>query len=133
MPGDSVEDVQNFLQRTVPGVKIASDFEPVAAPASPLDPAIIGEVEGITKKIWGDIPVIPIMAAGGTDSRHLRKFGIPSYGLQGLLMDDKSGNEHVANEGTLVTSIENSDNFIYNFMLGMASKPLSGTKQPLSK
>ena len=34
--------------------------------------------------LFGNIPVIPIMGTGATDSRSFRRIGVPSYGVSGL-------------------------------------------------
>ena len=56
------------------------------APSS-IGPEILGPVERVTKELFGDIPVIPTMSTGATDSQPFRQIGIPSYGVSGLMGD----------------------------------------------
>ncbi|WP_449279435.1 M20/M25/M40 family metallo-hydrolase [Leucobacter sp. GX0328] len=54
-----------------------------AATASPADTPLYGAIERAVTAVSG-APVVPIMAAGGSDNRVIRELGIPAYGF-GLL------------------------------------------------
>jgi len=54
-----------------------------AATASPIDNPLLHAVTQAIQETDGS-PVVPIMAAGGSDAREFRRLGIPSYGF-GLL------------------------------------------------
>lgn len=41
----------------------------------------------ITREMFGDIPAIPVMSTGATDSRFFRALGIPAFGVSGLFSD----------------------------------------------
>jgi acetylornithine deacetylase/succinyl-diaminopimelate desuccinylase-like protein len=54
--------------------------------------------------MWGDIPVIPTMSTGATDSHWLREVGIPSYGVSGLFSLPGETNAHGRDEKLRVKS-----------------------------
>jgi acetylornithine deacetylase/succinyl-diaminopimelate desuccinylase-like protein len=54
----------------------------IALPAELLDP-----VTQVTRDMWGNIPVIPVMSTGATDSRFFRALGVPAFGVSGLFSD----------------------------------------------
>ncbi|MGN6517320.1 MAG: M20/M25/M40 family metallo-hydrolase [Rhizomicrobium sp.] len=85
-PGESVEQVRSTLAKAAgdPGIKV-SLLEPVQpAPETIPDPKVMGQVAKVVHQMWGkDIPVMPTMAAGASDSIFTRAAGIPSYGVGG--------------------------------------------------
>ncbi|MES2905442.1 MAG: M20/M25/M40 family metallo-hydrolase [Pseudomonadota bacterium] len=128
MPGTKAEDVQKELEKAIndPNVKLTVSFAALESPFSPLDPVIVDSVGKISKRIWGDnFPVIATMSAGATDSRFLRNLGIPTYGLQGLLVGENTGNEHGPNEWGLKKAIHDSDDFIASFLKDISDKSLT--------
>jgi acetylornithine deacetylase/succinyl-diaminopimelate desuccinylase-like protein len=48
----------------------------------------MGEIDRVTREMWGDVPVIPTMSTGATDGLYLRNAGIPVYGVSGLFYTD---------------------------------------------
>jgi acetylornithine deacetylase/succinyl-diaminopimelate desuccinylase-like protein len=51
---------------------------------------VLGAIERITTELWPAVKVVPVMSTGATDGLHLRKAGIPVYGVSGIFddMDD---------------------------------------------
>ena len=49
-----------------------------------VEAGLLNATTGLTKKMFGDIPVIPTMSTGATDGRFLRASGIPTYGVSGI-------------------------------------------------
>ena len=37
--------------------------------------------------MWGNVPVIPVMSTGATDSRFFRTLGVAAFGVSGLFSD----------------------------------------------
>lgn len=66
-------------------VSSAANREPRGSAA--VVPTVLRAVEGITKEMWGNIPVIQIMQGGATDAIPWRNAGIPAYGISGLMID----------------------------------------------
>jgi acetylornithine deacetylase/succinyl-diaminopimelate desuccinylase-like protein len=60
--------------------------------ASPTDTPLYESVVRAVAEVGG-APVVPIIAAGGSDARHFRALGIPSYGF-GLLSSEMTYEEY---------------------------------------
>src|SRR5262249_7100923 len=88
-PGTSVASVRQTLAGVIGNdrVKIAQvDTGSVESDASPLRPDVIAAITKAVRATQGNVPVVPNMSAGATDSMHFRALGIPSYGVSGLFM-----------------------------------------------
>jgi len=103
-------------------------IEVSAAPAmnptqpSPLMPPFFEPVEGLTRVVFGDIPVIPIMGTGATDSRSFRRVGIPSYGVSGLFGDPEDNRAHGRDERMLIKSYYDGQEFLYRLAKALSEK-----------
>jgi acetylornithine deacetylase/succinyl-diaminopimelate desuccinylase-like protein len=110
VPTSSLEETRATLERVVAdtGVKITltqKDAPPhFPTSVAPIDPSLLGAVTELTHKMWGDIPVIPTMSTGATDSHWLREAGIPSYGVSGLFSLPGETNAHGRDEKLRVKS-----------------------------
>jgi acetylornithine deacetylase/succinyl-diaminopimelate desuccinylase-like protein len=80
---------------------------------SPIGPEILGPVEQVTKEIFGNIPVIPTMSTGATDSQPFRQIGIPAYGVSGLMGDPEDIRSHGRDERMRVKSLYDGQEFLY--------------------
>jgi len=104
------------------------EIEVSAAPAmnptqpSPLLPAFFEPVEGITRLMFGNIPVIPVMGTGATDSRSFRRIDIPSYGVSGLFSDPDDNRAHGRDERMLVKSYFDGQEFLYRLTKTLAER-----------
>ena len=104
------------------------DLEVSRAPAmnptqpSPLLPEFFEPVEGLTKVLFGDIPTIPIMGTGATDSRYFRRLGIPSYGVSGLFGDPEDNRAHGRDERMRIKSYYDGQEFLYRLTKTLSSK-----------
>jgi acetylornithine deacetylase/succinyl-diaminopimelate desuccinylase-like protein len=87
----------------------ASNREPRAAAA--VVPDMLRAVEGVTKEMWGDIPVIQIMQGGATDAIPWRNAGIPAYGISGLMIDPDDLRLHGRDERVRVKSFYDAQEF----------------------
>jgi len=90
LPGATDEAVDALLREMLselpPGVKDRVEIRHLrgwAATESPLDTPLFAAIRRAIEETDGS-PVVPIMAAGGSDAREFRGRGIPSYGF-GLL------------------------------------------------
>jgi acetylornithine deacetylase/succinyl-diaminopimelate desuccinylase-like protein len=72
--------------------------------AAAVVPEMMKAVESITKEMWGDIPVIPLMQGGATDIIPWRNAGIPGYGVSGLMVDPDDLRLHGRDERVPVKS-----------------------------
>ena len=95
-------------------------------PPSPLTEEVMAPVERLTKEMWGDIPVVPVMATGATDGWYLRAAGIPTYGVSGLFGDMNDSRAHGRDERMLVKSFFEGQEFLYRLVRELSGgKPVS--------
>lgn len=86
LPGTTDAEVDQLLAEMLSGLDAEVEIRYLrgwAATASPVDAPLFASVERAIRQTDGS-PVVPIMAAGGSDARQLRELGIPAYGF-GLL------------------------------------------------
>ncbi|WP_053384646.1 M20/M25/M40 family metallo-hydrolase [Leucobacter celer] len=91
LPGTSDEDVDQLLAAVLGPLIDEVEIQHLrgwAATASSAHEPLFAAIERAVDAVAG-APVVPIMAAGGSDARVLRELGIPSYGF-GLLGPDWS-------------------------------------------
>ena len=69
-------------------------------------------VEQVTKELFGNIPVIPTMSTGATDSQPLRAIGIPSYGVSGIMGDPEDIRSHGRDERMRIKSFFDGQEFL---------------------
>jgi carboxypeptidase PM20D1 len=107
-PGVKVADVQATLTRVVgdPEMKIREiESGTIASDASPLRPDLMKLVTSAVHSRFPGVPVVPVMAAGATDSMHFRARGVPSYGISPIFMKSSDGFAHGLNERTPLSEI----------------------------
>ncbi len=131
VPTTTLEQVESTLKRVIADTGIAITFAqadsrphfPSSTPA--IDPAVLGATTELTHKMWGDIPVIPTMSTGATDSHWLREAGIPSYGVSGLFSLPGETNAHGRDEKLRVKSYYDGLEFLDQLV-----RRLAGGVQP---
>ncbi|MEJ7760210.1 MAG: M20/M25/M40 family metallo-hydrolase [Gemmatimonadaceae bacterium] len=125
-PTDNAERVRGELAKvigdTTVHVIIRSQRPP--SPPSALLPEVMGPVAQITRELFGDIPVIPAMSTGATDSRFFRALGIPAFGVSGLFSDPSvDARAHGRDERMRVQSFYEGQEFLYRLTKALASAP----------
>jgi len=125
LPGHDPADVRAGLLRAIAdtGVEISVAPEMEHAMPSPLTPELMGAIERVTKQLFGDIPVIPTMGTGATDSKYLRAAGIPGYGVSGIFGDPNDVRAHGRDERVLVKSFFDGQEFLYRLVKTLSSPP----------
>jgi acetylornithine deacetylase/succinyl-diaminopimelate desuccinylase-like protein len=100
LPGHGPEEVRSELVRLVGDgeVEVRAIEDDTSAPASPLDPGIVTNVEEVTKQMWPGVPVVATMGTGATDSRYFRRAGIAAYGISGIFADINDVRAHGKDE-----------------------------------
>ncbi len=124
-PTDTATRVRDELARVIAdtAVQVIIRSQRPAAPPSPLLPEVMEPVTRITKELFGDIPVIPTMSTGATDSRFFRALGIPAFGVSGLFSDPTvDARAHGKDERMRVQSFYEGQEFLYRL-----TKALAGT------
>ena len=118
VPTSSAEEVRAALGRIVADTAIkvtytiSPDDERFGAAPSPVEPELLAAATALTKRMWGDIPVIPVMSTGATDGRFLRAAGIPTYGVSGIFSAPGESNAHGRDEKLRVKSFYDGLEFL---------------------
>lgn len=125
LPDEAAADVVAALVRVIadPQVSVTPIDEAVDSPPSPLGGEVLAAVEKITKEMWPDVPVVPVMSTGATDGLYLRNRGIPVYGVSGLFYGDTFA--HGMNERIPVESFFRGLEFLYRLTKELTARPVS--------
>jgi acetylornithine deacetylase/succinyl-diaminopimelate desuccinylase-like protein len=122
LPEDSIEYVQSTLEKVFAdnqvSVKIVAEV--TRGPSSPLRPDIMRTITRVTDTLWPGVAVIPTMVPGATDGRFLRAVGIPTYGVQGLFMDQSDIRMHGRDERMSVKSFYEGQTFLYDLVKALS-------------
>jgi len=123
LPQDSLENVQRTLTRVLADDRIAVSIvgEVVPAPASAINPAIMHTLEGLSARLYGGLPIVPVMDNGASDSKYLRIAGIPSYGVPGVFTDVDDDRAHGKDERIGVKDFYDGVDFYYEFIKAVAA------------
>ena len=118
MPDENPDDVERGLKAAVKDDRIAVIplGTVVDSPASPMSPEILQAVEQISADMWPGVPVIPTQSGGYTDSRWLRKYGVPAYGVSGVFSEEGKSGVHGLNEQVGVKQLFDAKEFLYRLV-----------------
>lgn len=107
-PGVDPEDVRKKLVEIIddPQASISFVDTPHWSDGSPLNNNVLAAVTKAVHARYPDLPIVPEMSAGATDSSFFRAEGIPSYGVSGLFMKPSDNFAHGLNERIPVASID---------------------------
>jgi acetylornithine deacetylase/succinyl-diaminopimelate desuccinylase-like protein len=94
----------------------AKGFAPVMPPAEVLRP-----LERIAAEMWPGAPVIPDMETGASDSIYTMAAGIPSYGINGLAIDQDDVRAHGKDERVRVAAFYDGVEFYYRYLKALTS------------
>lgn len=82
----------------------------------PLNPALMRALTSVAQKMWPGVPVLPIMETGASDSIYTMMAGIPSYGINGVLIDRDDVRMHGKDERVKIESFYRGAEFYYSFL-----------------
>ena len=118
LPDENPDDVERGLKAAVKDDRIAVIplGTVVDSPASPMSPEILQAVEQISADMWPGVPVIPTQSGGYTDSRWLRKYGVPAYGVSGVFSEEGKSGVHGLNEQVGVKQLFDAKEFLYRLV-----------------
>jgi len=124
LPQDSLQNVQGTLNRVLADNRITVSVvgEAIPAPASAIHPAIVSKLEALSKKLYGGLPVVPVMDTGASDGKYLRIGGIPSYGVPGVFEDVDDTRAHGKDERIGVQDFYDGVDFYYEFIKSLGSQ-----------
>ena len=116
-PGTTAEQTRSALERVVndTSVKVIANFAArPPEPPTPLLPEVMNPIRQITREMFGNIPVIPTMSTGATDSRYFRQRNVPAFGVSGLFSDPAvDARAHGRDERMRIQSFFEGQEFLY--------------------
>ena len=125
-PTSSKASVQITLQKLVgdPAIVAVVDTstEDRSSPPSEMRPEVLGAVEKLSRELFGDIPVVPTMSTGATDSRFFRALGVPAFGVSGLFSDPTvDARAHGRDERVRIEWYYKGQEFLYQLTRALSS------------
>ena len=115
-PDESAEQVRDALVKAIADttVKVLIRTQRPPSPPTALLPEVVQPVTRITRELFGNVPVIPVMSTGATDSRFFRQRGIPAFGVSGLFLDPTvDARAHGQDERMRIQSYYEGQEFLY--------------------
>ncbi len=133
LPGHSAEEIRQDLIRIFADPKIAvryvddagnvydrtpekKAFPPVLPPDEILKP-----LARIADEMWNGVPVIPEMETGASDSIYTIAAGLPSYGVNGVAIDQDDVRAHGKDERVRVSSYYDGIEFYYRYLKALTA------------
>ncbi len=122
-PGVPETEVREQLMQAAgnPDLEITIAFPAWEGPMSELREDVTAAVADAARSQYGDVPLVPYMASGATDSLHTRMAGMPSYGTGGLSMRPEDMFAHGLNERVPVDSFFKALDHWYNLLTDIGS------------
>jgi acetylornithine deacetylase/succinyl-diaminopimelate desuccinylase-like protein len=127
IPGHSTDEIQAMLAKAIDDPKItiskvtAGAIAATVAPPSPLRPDVMNALTSVSKEMWPEAQVIPVLDAGASDGAISRAAGIPTYGVPGVFMDIDDDRSHGRDERIRITSFYDGVDFYYRFVKALSS------------
>jgi acetylornithine deacetylase/succinyl-diaminopimelate desuccinylase-like protein len=130
LPGHSAAETQRALVRTFADPKVSVQYlgaigRAAQAPDSKGFPTVLPSadvlrpLEQVAAAMWPGAPVIPEMETGASDSVYTMAAGIPSYGLNGVAIDQDDIRAHGKDERVRVSAFFEGVEFSYRFLKAM--------------
>jgi acetylornithine deacetylase/succinyl-diaminopimelate desuccinylase-like protein len=79
-------------------------------------PEVLRPLERVTAKIWPGLPVIPDMETGASDSVYTIAAGIPTYGVNGVAIDQDDVRAHGKDERVRIGAFYDGVEFFYLYL-----------------
>jgi len=125
MPSQAVADVERTLKRVLRDGQISitplERLDLVESPPSPLRPDVVDAARAATTAMWPGVPVVPTISQGATDGTHLRRAGIPTYGISGIAEDYDDIRWHGKDERISATALYEAREFTYRLVTALSS------------
>ncbi|HMD47595.1 MAG TPA: M20/M25/M40 family metallo-hydrolase, partial [Bryobacteraceae bacterium] len=85
-------------------------------------PEIMRPLERVADEMWPRAPVIPDMETGASDSVYTMAAGIPSYGINGIAIDQDDIRAHGKDERVRVSSFYDGVDFYYRYLKALTTR-----------
>jgi acetylornithine deacetylase/succinyl-diaminopimelate desuccinylase-like protein len=138
LPGHSAEEIRQKLiaifgdpqvaVRFVDGAYNVTDRAPDKTAFPPIlpKPEILRPLERVAAQMWPGAPVIPDMETGASDSIYTIAAGIPTYGVNGVAIDQDDIRAHGKDERVRTVAFYDGVEFYYRYLKELtagSSKP----------
>jgi acetylornithine deacetylase/succinyl-diaminopimelate desuccinylase-like protein len=84
-------------------------------------PEVLRALDRVAAEMWPGAPVIPEMETGASDSIYTMAAGLPSYGINGVAIDQDDIRAHGKDERVRVSSYFDGVEFYYNFLKALTA------------
>jgi len=133
-PGHSREEIRQELVKVVADSKVTVGYVQVDGsiastapneqqlPPVALREDIMSPLRKVSAAFWPDMPVLPNMAIGASDSRYAYAAGMPSFGIQGVALDNNDIRAHGKDERLPVESFNTGVQFYYRYLKALTSE-----------
>jgi acetylornithine deacetylase/succinyl-diaminopimelate desuccinylase-like protein len=124
LPQDSLQTVQDTLKRVLADDRIVVSVvgEAIPAPASAINPTVVSKLQSLSAKLYGGLPIVPVMDTGASDGKYLRIAGIPTYGVPGVFEDVDDVRAHGKDERIGVKDFYDGVDFYYEFIKSLGAQ-----------
>jgi acetylornithine deacetylase/succinyl-diaminopimelate desuccinylase-like protein len=127
LPGHSPAETEQTLVHVFADSTIAVQYlkdngDAAPAPSSKGFPTmlpssdVLRPLEQVVAEMWPGTPVIPGMETGASDSIYTMAAGIPSYGINGIALDQDDVRAHGRDERVRVSAYDAGVEFYYRFL-----------------
>jgi acetylornithine deacetylase/succinyl-diaminopimelate desuccinylase-like protein len=135
LPGHSAEEIRLELVRIFADPKITVryvddagrgyDTTPEKKAFSPMLPPdeVLRPLARISDEMFNGVPVIPDMETGASDSIYTVAAGLPSYGINGVAIDQDDIRAHGKDERVRISSYYDGVEFYYRYLKALTSRP----------
>jgi acetylornithine deacetylase/succinyl-diaminopimelate desuccinylase-like protein len=132
LPGHSPAETEQVLVRVLADPKVSVRYVDDAGaigrapdskgfPIVPPAPEVLQPLQQVAAAMWPGAPVIPEMETGASDSKYTMAAGIPSYGINGVGIDQDDIRAHGKDERVRVASYFDGVDFYYRFLKAMTA------------
>jgi acetylornithine deacetylase/succinyl-diaminopimelate desuccinylase-like protein len=133
LPGHSQEEVRQDLIRIFADPTLAVEYvnnsgevlgkgsERAAAPPPPLNEAVFKPLRETVHILWPGLTILPEMETGASDSIYTMAAGMPSYGFNGMAIEEGDERAHGRDERLGIESYYAGVEFQYLYLKAMTS------------
>ena len=134
LPSHSIEEVRQDLVRIVADPKVTVGYLQIDGsiastapheehlPPVALREDVMNPLRKVSAEFWPGMPLIPNMSIGASDSRYAYAAGMPSFGLQGVALDNNDIRAHGKDERLPVQSFNTGVLFYYRYLKALTSE-----------
>jgi len=130
LPGHSPEETRQALVRILDDPKVAVQYVDGAGTPGPAPdskgfptvlppPDVLRPLEQVAAEMWPGAPVIPNMETGASDSIYTIAANLPSYGINGVGIDQDDIRAHGKDERVRISAYFDGVEFYYRFLKAM--------------